>query len=209
MSARRQSSMALPAALLAACVGLVWTVYQEMAANSRPRPIAAPAGGSSVAALPAPLEFTMAALEDFEETIDRPLFSASRRPPAAAPGVAAGPVPVEQLELVLKGVIISTNGQIAILSDTVSNTTVTLGQGKTYRGWTLAEILPERVVFRRAGQKQQFALDYEVAPTLKPPTGKRQQPSQTARPPRQTDADPAKPTRGAGADRLDLREPTE
>lgn len=206
MSGRRQSSVALPVALLAACIGLLWAVYQEMAANSRPQPLAAPAGGSSVAALPAPVEFVMARLDDFEATIDRPLFSASRRPPDAAPAAASVVVAVERLELVLKGVIVSSGGQIAILSDKASGSTVTLGQGKTYRGWTLAEILPERVVFRRAGQEQRFALDYQAAPKLKPPTRKRRRPSKNPRTPRQTDTDrskptnPIKPTRGNNAD---------
>ena len=203
MSGRRQSSVALPVALLAACIGLVWVVYQEMAANSRPRPLAPTTGDSSVAPLPAPVEFTMTRLEDVEATIDRPLFSASRRPPDAAPAATAVAVAVERLELVLKGVIVSASGQIAILSDKASSATVTLGQGKTYRGWTLAEILPERVVFRRAGQEQRFALDYQAAPKLKPPTRKRRRPSKNARTPRQTDADrskPTKPTRGENDD---------
>ena len=192
MNGRRQSGMALPMALLLACIGLLWVVYQEIAANSRPRAIAAADGGSSVAALPAAAAFAMAPLGDFETTVERPLFSARRRPPDAAPAVA---VTVEQLELVLKGVIVSSGGQIAILSDTASGATVTLGQGKQYRGWTLAQILPERVVFRRAGQERQFALDYQAAPKLKPPTRKRRRPSQRERRPRQAELDPTKPKR--------------
>ncbi len=201
MSGRRQSGVSLPVALLLACIGLVWVVYHEMAANSRPRAIVASAGGSSVAALPAAVGFAMAPLGEFVATVERPLFSASRRPPDAAPAAAAVAVPVERLELVLKGVIVSSGGQIAILSDKASGATVTLGQGKRYRGWTLAEILPERVVFRRAGQEQRFTLDYQVAPKLKPPTRKRRRSSQRdKRPPRQTDLDRSKPTRTDAAD---------
>ena len=195
MSGRRQSSVALPVALLAACIGLVWVVYQEMAANSRPRPIAMTTGGSSVAPLPAPAEFAMTRLEDFEATIDRPLFSASRRPPDAAPAATAVAVAVERLELVLKGVIVSASGQIAILSDKASGATMTLGQGKLYRGWTLAEIAPDRVVFRRAEHEQRFRLNFDVAPKIKPPQGKRKRANQRKRPPRQTELDRSKPTR--------------
>ena len=198
MSGRRQSGVALPVTLLLVCIGLVLVVYQEMAANSRPRAVRAVDGGSStaVAALPAAVEFTMTPLGDFEATVERPLFSASRRPPDAAP-VAAAVVVVEPLELELRGVIGVANGQIAILADTTSGSTVTLGQGKQYRGWTLAEIHPDRVVFRRADQVQRFTLNYRVAPKIKPPTGKRKRKrsSNRKRPPRQTELDRSKPTR--------------
>ena len=194
MSGRRQSGVALAVALGLVCIGLVFVVYQEMAANSRPRAVRAVAGGASVAALPAALEFAMTPLGDYDATVERPLFSASRRPPDAAPAAAAAVVVVEQLELVLKGVIVASGGQIAILSDTASGSTVTLGQGKQYRGWTLAEIQPERVVFRRAGQEQRFTLNYDVAPKIKPPTRKRKRASQRKRPPRQTELDRSKPT---------------
>ncbi len=194
MSGRRQTGVALPVALGLVCIGLVLVVYQEMAANSRPQAVRAVDGGSSVAALPAAVEFAMAPLDDYEATVDRPLFSASRRPPDAAPA-AATVVVVEQLDLVLKGVIVASGGQIAILSDRASGSTVTLGQGKQYRGWTLAEIQPERVVFRRAGQEQRFTLNYDVAPKIKPPTRKRKRASQPQRPPRQTELDRSKPTR--------------
>ncbi len=194
MSGRRQSGVALPVALLLVCIGLILVVYQEMAANSRPQAVRAQDGGSSVAALPAAVQFTMTPLGDFEATVERPLFSASRRPPDVAP-VAAVVVEVEPLELELRGVIVARSGQIAILADTVSGAAVTLGQGKLYRGWTLAEIRPDRVVFRRAGQEQRFTLNYRAAPKLKPPSRKRKRSSQRKRPPRQTELDRSKPTR--------------
>ena len=167
MTIRRKSSPVLPVGLLIVCIGLIWTVYQEMGAKSRP--IAPPDSGSSksVPALPAEMLYDMAPIGQFSSTIERPLFVATRRPPSDEPAETASVVE-QPLDLVLKGVIISGRGGIAILSETAGSGTLTLAQGKQYKGWTLAEILPERVIFRRGNQEQSLALLYDQAPAKKP-----------------------------------------
>ena len=164
---RRKSIPVLPTALLFVCIGLLWAVYQEMGANSRP--IALPDSGAakSVPALPAVMRYELAPIDRFSATVERPLFVATRRPPGTEAAPTA-PVVEQPLDLVLKGVIVSGRGGIAILSETSGRGTLTMAQGKQYKGWTLAEILPDRLIFRRGNQERTLALLYDRAPAKKP-----------------------------------------
>ena len=74
MSGRRQSGVALPVTLLLVCIGLVLVVYQEMAANSRPQPLAA-----AVAALVRDPAARRAQVEDCRQAV-RMLGLGARRP---------------------------------------------------------------------------------------------------------------------------------
>ena len=183
MSRRRKSSPVLPVVLLCACIGLVWVVYQEMGANSRPHAMAGSgeAAPQTVPPLPAAAGFRLAPIERFATVVERPIFSPTRRPadPAAAPTPTPEPeAPVEELALVLKAVIGSADGRIAILSETAGGGTVTLRKGGQYRGWTLAHVLAERVIFRQGEIERQIELKFDAAPAVKQPTRKRRQPNQ-------------------------------
>ena len=122
----------------------------------------------AVPAVPTVLHYDMGPIDRFSATIERPLFVATRRPPGDEPMPTAAAPAVEPLDLILKGVIISGVGGIAILSEASGGGKLTMAQGKQYKGWTLAEILPERVIFRRGNQEQSLALLYDQAPAKKP-----------------------------------------
>ena len=177
MSRRRKSGPTLPMMLLIVCIGLAGVIYQGIGAVSQPQAINAADSGPTRAlpALPAELRFAMAPMEDFVEVVERPMFSATRRPPspeAAAASASAAEAVVEELDLVLKGIIVSARGRIVMLSETSGGGTVTLTQGQQHKGWTLAEIQPEQVTFRRDGLERELALQYDVAPVVRKPTRK-------------------------------------
>ncbi len=194
MSRRRKSSTVLPVTLLCACIGLVWVVYQEIGAISRPHAIAGSndAPPQSVPPLPAAPGFALAPIERFVAVVERPIFSPTRRPadPTATPPPTPEPAaPAEELALVLQAVIGSADGRTAILSEAAGGGTVTLRKGGQYKGWTLAHVLAERVIFRQGEIERQIELKFDAAPAVKQPTRKRRQPTQRRDRRKRTNAD--------------------
>ena len=176
MSRRRRLGLVLPAALLVASAGLVWLVYQQL--DWRPHALAGAgeAAPRSVSPLPGAAGFALAPIERFAAVIERPIFSPTRRPPdptAAPPPTPEPEAPVAELALVLKAVIGSADGRVAILTEAAGGGTVTLARGGLYKGWTLADVGPKRVIFRQGGIERRIELKFDAAPAPKPPTRKR------------------------------------
>ena len=89
--------------------------------------------------------------------VERPLFSATRRPPPAplalppagfAPPPSEPPAPLGP-DIALSGVISGGGGGVALLRRPQDAAPVRLGLGGRLDGWTLAEIRPRAVVLRR------------------------------------------------------------
>lgn len=88
--------------------------------------------------------------------LDRPLFSATRRPPppplapqALSPAAEPGPPPAAPPpDVALSGVILGRGG-VALLRRPQDAAPLRLGLGGEIDGWTLAEIWPRAVVLRR------------------------------------------------------------
>ena len=188
--------------LLIACIGLTAVIYQEISATSHPQAINFVDAGPTRALAPLlpELRFAMAPIDDFAAIVERPIFSKTRRPPApkAAPAPAPVALVVEELNLVLKGVIVSARERSVILSETKGGGSVTLTEGQQHKGWTLVEIQPEQVVFRREGQEQALALQYDVAPVVRKSTRKRPRQSKNREPKQQTVTDKKDKRRKAG-----------
>jgi general secretion pathway protein N len=100
-------------------------------------------------------------------TQERPVFSASRRPP---PRAIAGPriepvnVPAvktaepEHPPLVLVGAVVGESDAIAVFLDRISLAVVRLRTGETHSGWELSSVLPREVTLRKADQVEVLAL---------------------------------------------------
>ena len=92
----------VPLGLLVLCLALVWVIFQQLAAAPNDEPVAA--DGSVIASivpdLPPEPQFEMAPLEDFQAVLQRPLFSPTRRAPAATQ--SASVAVSENVSLVLK-----------------------------------------------------------------------------------------------------------
>lgn len=90
------------------------------------------------------------------ETGDRPIFSASRRPPlpvvepsvSKAPPVSPSPPPVE-LRLVLVGTVIGGDQSIGVFVDETSKATLRLKLDGDYQGWKLLSVHHREVTMAR------------------------------------------------------------
>ncbi len=99
--------------------------------------------------------------ESYAELVERPLFSESRRPyqpppppeeePAAPPPPAAPPSP---LRVALTSIVITPEQRIALARDLGNASMVRLEQGSTLNGWTVEQILPDKVIFVQGSEKE-------------------------------------------------------
>jgi general secretion pathway protein N len=96
-------------------------------------------------------------LSQLSATRERPLFSASRRPPPPpAPAVAAAPMvkpPAPEVPpFVLVGTLIGEDQRIGIFRNEAANVTTRLREGETDSGWTLRSLDPRSAVLEGEGR---------------------------------------------------------
>ena len=101
-------------------------------------------------------------------TQERPIFSASRRPPqraVVAPPVdqVTAPVPQKALEperpsLALIGAVVGDSDAIAIFLDRTSQKFVRLRQGESHAGWVLSSVMGREVTLKKADRTETLAL---------------------------------------------------
>jgi general secretion pathway protein N len=106
-------------------------------------------------------------------TQERPIFSASRRPP---PRAVAGPriepviVPVakpaepERPALLLIGAVVGDGDAIAVFLDRTNQAIVRLRAGDAHAGWVLSSVLPREVTLKKADQTEVLALQRQDGP---------------------------------------------
>lgn len=123
------------------------------------------AGKSSPAALPdvpaAALEF--AALEAYDEIVERPLFSKTRRPPAPEPvktktAKPPKPKPEPLPDWKLVGTAITTETQAALVWDGRNRRFVRLEPGMKQGGWEIAAVEPELIVMSKGKVRHELKL---------------------------------------------------
>jgi general secretion pathway protein N len=142
------------------------------------RPIATPAPGVSKP-VPRGNPLWSVPLSVLSATQERPIFSATRRPPPRA--VAAAPVeevhapppkPVEAPPpLMLVGAVVGEGDAIAILVNRTDQKVVRLRQGETLDGWSLTSVQPREVTFKQGDRSEVLALqrpDGTTAPAGSP-----------------------------------------
>jgi general secretion pathway protein N len=118
--------------------------------------------------LPDPLA-GLAPAEDREEYAaieDRPLFRPDRRPQAQEPTDAVEAPPAAETDLAgfdLTGVIISPATTTAWVKDPAQQTPVRVRPGESLAGWTVKDILGDRLVVERQGKSDTLYLrDFKV-----------------------------------------------
>jgi general secretion pathway protein N len=106
-------------------------------------------------------------------TQERPIFSASRRPP---PRAVAGPpiqpvmVPVakpaepERPALALIGAVVGDNDAIAVFLDRTNQKIVRLRAGDAHAGWVLSSVLGREVTLKKAEQTEVLVLQRQEGP---------------------------------------------
>ena len=112
-------------------------------------------------------------------TQERPLFSASRRPPPRAvigpriepPSVPVVEKPPEHPSLALVGAVVGDNDAIAVFLDRTNNRIVRLRAGEVHAGWVLSSILRREITLKKADQVEVLVLqrpDVSPGPVVSP-----------------------------------------
>lgn len=107
----------------------------------------------------------------FPETLARPLFSRTRKPPEARPPepavaqppqpIAAAPPEIQALSMdgfVLKGIFIDEERQLALLQTPAAPQGVWLATGAAVEGWTVSRIEKQAVALEANGQARKLTL---------------------------------------------------
>lgn len=173
MIGRSGPPWALPVALLALCAVLGWRIADEW---TRPIEVEPPEVESLPPAEPLsppePMpEFALPPVSEFEEVVERPIFSPTRRPPAEGTAPVGAPAP--ELELELIGVVLSQSEQTAIVMPTATQEALRLALGDAYQGWTLVRIEADRATFTRGDQEETLLLSYDRPPPTPSPRERR------------------------------------
>lgn len=151
----------LPAIL---CLALGAAVYQLL--NAPPdqpvgAEVTAAAGGAAEVAVADP--FVLPPVAAFSEIVDRPVFSPSRRLPSdfdpKPENVEIAPTRSGSLDLEVVGIITGPR-ELALLRSASGGRLLPMAEGDELSGWTLVEIEPFRLVFRRDGDEQMFEIEY-------------------------------------------------
>ncbi|MBR1132147.1 general secretion pathway protein GspN [Bradyrhizobium iriomotense] len=114
-------------------------------------------------------------LAALSETNERPIFSASRRPPpvisvpaSQAPPIPSGPPPAE-LRLVLVGTVVGGDQSVGIFVDETSKATLRLKLDGNYQGWRLSSVHQREVTMVRGDLSE--TLTFPKAGGATPATG--------------------------------------
>jgi len=108
-------------------------------------------------------------------TQERPIFSASRRPPpraVAGPPIepvaapVAKPAEPERPALALIGAVVGDRDAIAVFLDRTNQKIVRLRSGDTHAGWVLSSVLGREVTLKKAEQTEVLVLQRPEGPVL-------------------------------------------
>lgn len=123
--------------------------------------------------VPSAADLALPPLETFSETLNRPLFTATRRPPsplAALHGQAAPAAPAppertgpkgERLLLgtyLLNGIVVAGDRKIVMLKHAGSGKTLRVGEGDTLDDWTVSSVSADQVTLRRGDREEKMSI---------------------------------------------------
>lgn len=135
----------------------------------RPAPAPSTSGARAVPAARTPAPFTLPKpqpepIEALAAALERPLFIASRRPPAAPVTAPAA------LDATLAGVLTDGPEKVAIVTLAGADQALRLREGDTFQGWSVVRIDTDAVVLERNGRTERLVLTYK-APASPPGSG--------------------------------------
>jgi len=103
----------------------------------------------------------------FPETLDRPLFVPTRRPPPAA---ASGQIEFKPGQFVLLGTSITKEfGDIAIVKELATNKSFSVRRGEQINGITVETVEPNRIVLKLGASTEEVAMKTQASPKGPPP----------------------------------------
>lgn len=97
---------------------------------------------------------------DTAETMSRPLFVPSRRPPPPAPvaGSASAAAPGTLANMTLIGTIVGPGARVALIRTSGASVVQRLAPGQSVNGWEVVEIGQDHVVIRAGAGEQKLVL---------------------------------------------------
>src|SRR5437899_218164 len=149
------------------------------------KPIGAPPNRETAKPVPRGNPLWSVPLTALSVTQERPIFSASRRPPAQAviappaeqAAAPSNPAEPERPPLALIGAVVGDGDSIAVFVDRTSQKMIRLRPGESHGGWVLKTVLRREVTLRKADRSETIELkgiDVPVqaaAPALPAPRG--------------------------------------
>ncbi len=179
MSRRRQTRRRPSVLLLLLCLGLGFALYTEIGSGGVDRTLvaSAPVLPEPQAPAPSPPPFAMAPLEDFSETVERPLFLPSRRPLVAEGTPQQTGRGVERDLFTLMGVIIAPDERMAIVERRKTGEVLRLVEGQQVDGWLVDAILPDRMRLTYGEETEEVVLEDKPRQKRKKEQRRRRTPS--------------------------------
>ncbi len=152
-----------PAVLLGVCLALGYVVQDELGRGPELAPVSLDAAPpETVAPPPQPAAPRAKPIEAYSETLERPLFHASRKPApklaTASPEAPATASPV----LKLVGVMIGPEGRSALIRMPSSADLVEVSVGERIDGWRLETIETDRIVLGSGKASAVYRIDAEL-----------------------------------------------
>jgi hypothetical protein len=177
---------------LAICVGLAVAVRWQWRQPPATIEVAAtaPAPTTPTPLAPAP-DFTPPAFGEFAETLERPLFSPTRRP--APPSSEPEPtLDTPTGDFILIGVVITPTESLALVQQKGAQAPIRIALGQMVNGWTLETVEADRVTFRFGENAQEVKLRDDVPPqrAKRRPGAQPAQPAQRGQPAQDQAASP-------------------
>ncbi len=159
---KRRGTLAGPLVMLGVCLALGYFVQTEL---SRDRALPPVPVGAAPAEEIAPRSGRGAPrvkpIRSFKETLDRPLFHASRRPaPKQAVATAAAPAP-DAPKLKLVGVVIEPEGRSALIRVAGAAGPIEVYVGERIDGWRLEAIQTDRIILKSGKSTETYRIDAE------------------------------------------------
>ena len=151
---------------LLAGLGLVlsWLVFEQFRGSPDPAIDEAVGPAAAIEPLPPEPSFSMPPIEDFVESLERPIFLAGRRPRAGPAPVVAEPAPTE-LKFALEGVVISSAQRWALLRPEGGGDNIRVAEGDQVGGWQVIAIHPGKISLRRGEVETVLQLIFKLAPS--------------------------------------------
>jgi hypothetical protein len=103
---------------------------------------------------------------DLAAATARPLFNASRRPPAGAATAGSGSSALPRGRYTLTGVSISPDKREALLHEVATNTTVRVEQNRQVNGLLVESVTPTKVTLKLGAEREEIPLKIAPAPKL-------------------------------------------
>ena len=139
-------------------------VKEQLPAAADPPTVSKPSGDATVT-LPS-VKKSLPLLANLSEVVERPIFSPSRRPPKENQTAS---IPIKKpTDLVLAGVIVTRDRQIALVRRKSANQILRMSVGQQIDGWLILTILPDRMVIGAGKVRHEIVLTDQRVPTDAP-----------------------------------------